>query len=166
MCDPVTIGAALIIGGGIASGVGAYQEQEASNRAADYNAEVLSQNIAQVDIQKEQTQVLGASRSAEARQAGQRTTSAQTAATASAGVSVGSDVARTARLFSSAQANADAITAQYNAAQKVRSLDVERESLSAQRAMVLSSKRDPLFSGFLGVLGNAPNLVARFGGGG
>lgn len=163
MCDPMTAVTVASIGTQL---YGAYAEQDAENKAAEYNADVISKNIELVDIQRQQTKAIGAGREAEAAQRGTSAEAAQAASFASSGVSVGSDVANTAAKFTQSQARADAMTAKYNTSQQLKALKIERESLVLQREQELKKRQDPWIAAGTTLLTKGPQFASQFGGGG
>jgi len=163
MCDPVTV---VTLGSIAAGAYGSYKEQEAYNKAADYNAQVAQENIELVDYQKGRVESLGRRKEAQTSQAASSATSQARAALAGSGVDVSGSLPGVIGSYNRSQANADILAIRQNVDEDIRALNVQRSSYKAQRETLLTSKVNPWESALLSVAKSSVALRAASSAGG
>jgi len=161
MCEPTTILAATAA----MSAYSGFQQAEAHNQAAEYNAKILERNAQIADMQAKRVGVLGLKAERRVRKETSGLKGTQRAKFASSGVLVDRGTSFDILSETTDVGEQDALSIRHNTALDVWGLNLQSQDYRSQAELSRRQKRNTLFSGALA--GGQTYLTGKslFGGG-
>lgn len=161
MCSPTLALAGI---SAFTSGVSAFAQQEAHNRAADYNSQIATQNAAISENRAEDAKKRGRVEALRIRQEGSKVIGAQRASFASAGVTVDSGSAFDAINDTTISTELDALTTIRNSVVESNTYLDQADAYKAQASFQKATKVSPFVSAGLAAASSAQAFAPIFTG--
>jgi len=163
MClDPVTM---MLVITAISTGVqayGAYQEQQATNKAAEYRADMLDRNAKNADIQAKDSERRGDLEAQQHRLKVSQLQGEQKTAFASSGVVVDEGSALGASLETAHMGELDALTLKRNASMEAWGYKNEAADYRGQASLTRATKRNPWMAAGTTLLTGASKMSSQY----